>query len=78
MKSSQSNFKLRSPSSYLVRSYLITTVNESTFFQKLAPSNLLIYCTLLEINFNTVLREKELESKWKSIKVSNFWFGQEF
>ena len=27
MKSSQSNFNLRSPSSYLVRSYLITTVN---------------------------------------------------
>ena len=26
MKSSQSNFNLRSPSSYLVRSYLITTV----------------------------------------------------
>ena len=26
MKSSQSNFNLRSPGSYLVRSYLITTV----------------------------------------------------
>ena len=26
MKSSQSNFKLRSPGSYLVRSYLIATV----------------------------------------------------
>ena len=46
----------------------------------------MIYC-MLEINFNTVPnglatnnhgREKELESKWKSIKVSNFWFGQEF
>ena len=27
MKSSQSNFNLRSPGSYLVRSYLITTVH---------------------------------------------------
>ena len=30
MKSSQSNFNLRSPSSYLARSYLIATVNDST------------------------------------------------
>ena len=29
MKSSQSNFDLRSPGSYLVRSYLITTVPKS-------------------------------------------------
>ena len=28
MKSSQSNFNLRSPGSYLVRSYLITTVQD--------------------------------------------------
>ena len=36
MKSSQSNFNLRSPGSYLVRSYLITTVKpnfcEQVFF----------------------------------------------
>ena len=30
MKSSQSNFNLRSPGSYLARSYLIATVNEQT------------------------------------------------
>ena len=32
MKSSQSNFNLRLPGSYLVRSYLITTVFESSWF----------------------------------------------
>ena len=32
MKSSQSNFDLLSPSSYLVRSYLITTVKKDTIF----------------------------------------------
>ena len=32
MKSSQSNFNLRSPGSYLVHSYLITTVFESSWF----------------------------------------------
>ena len=36
MKSSQSNFDLRSPGSYLVRSYLITTVkNQSQKFKNL-------------------------------------------
>ena len=33
MKSSQSNFVLRSPSSYLVRSYLIATVPEHNYFR---------------------------------------------
>ena len=32
MKSSQSNFNLRSPGSYLVRSYLITTVKTISYF----------------------------------------------
>jgi hypothetical protein len=31
MKSSQSNFNLRLPSSYLARSYLIATVSKNTF-----------------------------------------------
>ena len=34
MKSSQSNFNLRSPSSYLVRSYLITTVRHVVNFNQ--------------------------------------------
>ena len=32
MKSSQSNFNLRSPGSYLIRSYLITTVNQNIYY----------------------------------------------
>ena len=42
MKSSQSNFNLRSPGSYLVRSYLITTVSKMNVFHlgKLKNQNL--------------------------------------
>ena len=42
MKSSQSNFNLRSPGSYLVRSYLITTVHTKKGFYYIEKAQKLI------------------------------------
>ena len=51
MKSSQSNFELRSPGSYLVRSYLITTL-------RLEMSTLL--CIFAKAKKNHQLRRQEM------------------
>ena len=42
MKSSQSNFDLRSPSSYLARSYLIATVSMIVIFPLSIPSRVIL------------------------------------
>ena len=65
MKSSQSNFNLRPPSSYLARSYLIATVKESIFVKpwrqkaiSVLFSNQLLDSTLMKKAYN-----KEEEGK---------------
>ena len=51
MKSSQSNFDLRSPGSYLVRSYLITTVPKNLTSYVNAPfSSYILHLSGLEHN----------------------------
>ena len=68
MKSSQSNFNLRSPSSYLVCSYLITTVQFAKWIsilillqhkRYLSPDKNLIRCTIVKFLFKCIF------VKWK-------------
>ena len=61
MKSSQSNFNLRSPSSYLVRSYLIATVRKMWLF-----SITLLYPT---IDFTCL-------NLWQNVKFNNILWNR--
>ena len=61
MKSSQSNFDLRSPSSYLARSYLIATV--SMFFAK-------IQVLMKQFDFFNYTKKKKIAQKNRACVVA--------
>ena len=63
MKSSQSNFDLRSPSSYLARSYLIATV--TPVLKKL--SNAVVYHLLLCLSYFLLRQSLEILSWMETV-----------
>ena len=64
MKLSQSNFNLRSPDCYLVRSYLIATVREN--YKSRTCQEHVVYTNCLDV---VTLKYRPQ----KSIKLHNFW-----
>ena len=81
MKFSRSNFNLRSPCSYLVRSYLITTVYcgiHCNVFQIFVYSTLVLYITPDALSFvvNTVVIQYFVYYEIKCIRIQALLLGK--